>query len=103
MSESPNEFERIAETARLAEVERNEKSPTTRLQAALIALLLGTASALILRLGRYSDGYEGPWWVFLLVGAVCGALGYVLVRWGREAERPGRGRQVPFPAAVRRR
>ncbi len=97
MSEPPNEFERIAEASRLAEVERNRKSPTTRLQGVFFALLFGTASAVMLRLGRFTEGYAGPWWVFVLVGMASGALGYVVVRWGREAEkhdgsaRPGGG------------
>lgn len=89
MREPPNEFERIAEASRLAEVERNRKSPTTRLQGVFFALLFGTAGAVMLRLGRFTEGYTGAWWVFMLVGMVCGALGYIVVRWGREAEKQG--------------
>jgi hypothetical protein len=92
MKEPLNEFERISDASRRAGVEQNRRSPTTRLQAVLFALFLGTAGAAMLRYGRFTDGTTGPWWAFILMGSVCGTLGYVVIRWGREAEKAKQGR-----------
>lgn len=90
MKEPLNEFERISEASRLVGVEENRNSPTTRLQAVLFAIFLGSAGPVMLRLGRFTEGTSGPWWMFMLTGMVCGAVGYIAIRWGREAEKRNR-------------
>lgn len=89
MSEPPSDFERIAEAARVAEVEKNLSKPATPLQRVLLALFLGSVGPLMLRLGRFTDGVSGPWWLFVLTGLACAALGYFVVPWAAQRRRRG--------------